>query len=72
MFGKIVRTMQRDNLWLQFFFTLAFKGLIHSRLQREAELSPSQNKKIKLQKGKWYTVEGARSIMVSPVNVRIE
>lgn len=30
------------------------------------------SEKIKLQKGKWYTVEGAGNIIVSPVNVRIE
>lgn len=30
------------------------------------------SEKIKLQKGKWYTVEGAGNITVSPVNIRIE
>lgn len=30
------------------------------------------SEKIKLQKGKWYTVEGNGNITVSPVNVRIE
>ena len=28
--------------------------------------------KIKLEKGKWYTVEGAGSLTISPVNVRVE
>lgn len=28
--------------------------------------------KIKLQKGKWYTVEGRGNLTVSPVNVRVE
>lgn len=30
------------------------------------------SEKVKLQKGKWYTVEGAGNITVTPVNVRIE
>lgn len=30
------------------------------------------SEKIRLPKGKWYTVEGAGNITVSPVNVRIE
>lgn len=30
------------------------------------------SEEIKLQKGKWYTVEGAGNITVSPVNIRIE
>ena len=30
------------------------------------------SEKIQLQKGKWYTVEGAGNITVSPVNIRIE
>lgn len=30
------------------------------------------SEKVKLQKGRWYTVEGAGNLTVSPVNVRIE
>lgn len=30
------------------------------------------SEKIKLQKGKWYTVEGTGNITVSPVNISIE
>ena len=30
------------------------------------------SEKIKLKKGKWYTVEGEGKLVVSPVNVRIE
>lgn len=30
------------------------------------------SEKIKLKKGKWYTVEGEGNLVVSPVNVRIE
>ena len=28
--------------------------------------------KIKLEKGKWYTVEGAGSLTIGPINVRVE
>lgn len=35
-------------------------------------LTSGMLEKIKLQKGKWYTVEGAGNITLSPVNVRIE
>lgn len=30
------------------------------------------SEKVKLQKGRWYTVEGAGNLTVSPVNIRIE
>lgn len=30
------------------------------------------SEKIKLQKGKWYTVEGAGNLTIKPVNVRVE
>lgn len=35
-------------------------------------LTSGMSEKIKLKKGKWYTVEGAGNITLSPVNVRIE
>lgn len=35
-------------------------------------ITPGMSDKIKLQKGRWYTVEGAGNLTLSPVNVRIE
>lgn len=35
-------------------------------------ITHGMSEKIKLQKGKWYSVEGAGNITVTPVNVRIE
>lgn len=35
-------------------------------------LTSGMSEKIKLKKGKWYTVEGAGNITLSPVNVRVE
>lgn len=35
-------------------------------------ITAGASEKMKLQKGRWYTVEGTGKITVSPVNVRIE
>lgn len=35
-------------------------------------ITPGMWEKIKLQNGRWYTIEGAGNLTVSPVNVRIE
>ena len=35
-------------------------------------ISPGMSGKIKLQKGKWYRVDGVGNITIKPVNLRIE
>lgn len=35
-------------------------------------ITHGMSEKIKLQKGKWYTVEGVGNLTIKPVNVRVE